>query len=215
MPKTFIHKSSILMIILTSCLVISLFTIRISIIPVFVTLLFVMFSIYFFRGWEMPSSFVVDDHILYSPCDGIIKKIEETSNQFHIIIFLNIHNIHVQYAPFNCKIKNMKYIEGSFRPAYILEKSQYNERQHYTLSNNIFGDIQLIQIAGQVARRIQPFVNKGENVKALAPLGMIKFGSRCDLVINKKTIKDQTIVILKNVGDRVHIGDKLCSMKKI
>lgn len=215
MSKTFIHKSSILMVVLILCFVISMLIIRISVIPVFVTLMSVMFSIYFFRGWEMPSDLIVDEHILYSPCDGIIKQIEETSNQFHIIIFLNIHNIHVQYAPFDCKIKNMKYIAGSFHPAYILEKSQYNERQNYTLSNNMFGDIQLIQIAGQVARRIQPFVNEGENVKALAPLGMIKFGSRCDLVINKKTIKDETIVILKNVGDRVHIGDELCSMKKI
>lgn len=201
----YVHKSPTLVGAEIALIIISLCVITITKIPLIISLLVLAFTIYFFRGWRKPSNFTKKDNVLYCPCDGVIKAIHETHEHVHIVIFLNIHNIHVQYAPFDCVVKDMRYQHGTFHPAYLLTKSEHNERQDYTLTNAYFGDVSFSQIAGQVARRIQPFVKVGDEIEALSPIGMIKFGSRCDLKLNKK----YNIRVVKNVGDRVHIGDTL------
>jgi phosphatidylserine decarboxylase len=118
-----------------------------------------------------------------------------------ICIFLNIHNTHIQYSPFDCTVKSIQHKEGSFHPAYLLQKSKYNERTEYILYNNVFGDVKFVQIAGQLARRIVSLVKTGEQVPAMAPIGLIKLGSRCDVYV-----KGQLLV---KKGDRVRIGDPL------
>jgi len=120
--------------------------------------------LYFFRGWRNNIT-SLHKNILYCPCDGVVKQIYDTGSHIHITVFLNIHNIHVQYAPFYCIVRAITYKKGEFHPAYLLEKSAYNERQEYILSNEYFGDVKFVQIAGQVARRIQSFVKINTNVK--------------------------------------------------
>jgi phosphatidylserine decarboxylase len=156
----------------------------------------------FFRGVNF--HFEPRHDILYAPCEGNIKQIQEYTDKVHITIFLNIHNVHVQYAPCDCIVKSIKYVPGQFNKAYILEKSKYNERMEYILKNERLGDFKFIQIAGQVARRIKSFVKEGQQLTALEPLGLIKFGSRCDLVIPKKNIE-----LLVKKGQHVNIGDPM------
>lgn len=210
MFNNYIYTSPFLMLCLLVVFFISTLVVKSYAIPTIISITCVLFTLYFFRGWTKSHDFVVDENVLYCPCDGIIKRVIETPHYFHVMIFLNIHNIHVQYSPFNCKVRDMKYFKGTFYPAYLLEKSEYNERQHYILSNKVFGDVVFTQIAGQIARRIQSFVEKGESITTLEPLGIIKFGSRCDLVIKKQS----NMNMVRNIGDRVHIGDKLFIIKK-
>lgn len=165
--------------------------------------------LWFFRGWNNTKK-EYNNNILYSPCEGKIENIIETDEYIHIMIFLNIHNIHVQYAPFNCVVKNMTYVKGTFYPAYMLEKSKYNERQEYVLQHPLFGDVLFKQIAGQVARRIKSFVKEGEHLKVFEPIGMIKFGSRCDIIIPKKKFFNNTKVLCSK-NDNVKIG---CALVK-
>jgi phosphatidylserine decarboxylase len=163
--------------------------------------------LWFFRGWKNENT-EYHNNILYSPCEGRIENIIETDEFIHIMIFLNIHNIHVQYAPLNCIVKKMKYIKGTFYPAYMFEKSKYNERQEYILQHPLFGDVVFKQIAGQVARRIQPFVKEGDHLKVFEPIGLIKFGSRCDLILSRKG-QNNNIKVLCHKNEKIKIGQAL------
>jgi len=162
--------------------------------------------LYFFQGASsLPTT--SDNRILYCPCDGIVSAIIDHGNQVQICVFLNVHNTHVQYSPFDCIVKHVQHKEGTFHPAYLLEKSQYNERTEYVLHNKQFGDVTFVQIAGQLARSIVTFVKEGQQVSGMEPIGLIKLGSRCDIYVTK------TATILVQEGDRVHIGDKLVTIE--
>jgi phosphatidylserine decarboxylase len=114
----------------------------------------------------------------------------------------------VQYSPFECTVKSIKHKEGSFHPAYLLEKSQYNERTEYVLHNKHFGDVPFVQIAGQLARSIVTFVQTSQTVSAMEPIGLIKLGSRCDIYVPR----GHTILVKE--GDRAKIGDPLVTLSK-
>ena len=156
--------------------------------------------LWFFQG---ASSFptILDPRVLYCPCDGTVSDIIQHDDYIQICIFLNVHNTHVQYSPFDCIVKSIQHKEGSFHPAYLLEKSQYNERTEYILHNTYFGDVKFVQLAGQLARRIVTFVEEQQSIKAMSPIGLIKLGSRCDIYVRGFTSVKP--------GDRVYIGDPL------
>jgi len=156
--------------------------------------------LWFFQGASsLPTT--IDPRILYCPCDGIVSAIIQHDDHVQICIFLNVYNVHVQYSPFDCTVTSIRHKEGSFHPAYLLEKSQYNERTEYILHNAHFGDVTFVQIAGQLARRIVTFVEEQQSISAMSPIGLIKLGSRCDIYVRG--------TILVKPGDRVHIGDPL------
>lgn len=163
--------------------------------------------LYFFQGASKERIDHVlhnlDKNTVYCPCDGTVSGIIKHENYTQICVFLNVHNTHVQYAPFDCTVKSIKHIPGSFHPAYLLEKSQYNERTEYILHNAVFGDIPFVQIAGQLARSIVTFVEESDTVQTMEPIGLIKLGSRCDIYV------PHGLTILVKEGDRVRIGDPL------
>ena len=157
----------------------------------------------FYRGAAIDTS-TFPSHALICPCDGKILGMQEYDEYVQIAIFLNIHNIHVQYAPVDGVIVKQEYFKGQFHPAYMFEKSQYNERMETTFSTYI-GNVKMVQIAGQVARRIITFVSLNSKVKRGDPYGLIKFGSRVDMWVPKRKIEE---IVVKE-GDRVRIGDTL------
>jgi phosphatidylserine decarboxylase len=158
--------------------------------------------LWFFQGALFLPTYI-DPNILYCPCDGVVSDIIQHGDMVQISIFLNIHNTHVQYSPFDCTVKRITYRDGTFHPAYLLQNSQFNERTEYVLHNEVFGDVLFVQIAGQLARRIVSFVQEGDRVAAMEPLGLIKLGSRCDVYVKGN--------LLIKKGDRVRIGDPLAS----
>jgi len=161
--------------------------------------------LYFFQGASHIRRGPIDSSALYCPCDGVVAAIVPHARYTQICVFLNVYNTHVQYAPFACTVKIIQHTPGSFHPAYLLTKSQYNERTEYVLSNPVFGDVLFVQIAGQLARRIVSFVKPEQSLAPLEPLGLIKLGSRCDIYVpNEATIH-------KSVGDRARIGDILAT----
>lgn len=164
--------------------------------------IFFLCLLYFFQGANIVAK-QNDKNILYCPCDGTVSAIIPHKEYIQICVFLNVHNTHVQYAPFDCTVKSIKHIPGSFHPAYLLEKSQYNERTEYVLHNKVFGDVPFVQIAGQLARSIVTFVEESNTVSTMEPIGLIKLGSRCDIYV------PHGLTILVKEGDRVRIGDPL------
>jgi phosphatidylserine decarboxylase len=160
--------------------------------------LFILCAIlYFYRGANIPS---LHPNTIISPAEGRILKIVKHEDAYQVAIFLNIHNIHVQYAPIDGKIVSMKYKSGTFKPAYLFEKSQYNERLETIMETGI-GRVMVVQLAGLIARTIVPFKEIGDDLKQGEPMGLIKFGSRVDLWIPTST----TLRIKE--GEKIKIGE--------
>ena len=86
----------------------------------------------------------------------------------------------------------------------MFEKSQYNERVETTLQT-VIGNVKVIQIAGLIARRIVSFGSEGQQLKRGDPLGLIKFGSRVDVIVPAHNIAK----IAVKEGQSVNIGDTL------
>jgi phosphatidylserine decarboxylase len=169
----------------------------------------------FYRGATFPEHHQpLPPNVLISPCDGKLLRVvhHPTIHQTQIAIFLNIHNIHVQYVPISGTLTSIVHKPGEFHPAYLFEKSSLNERVETTLSTPV-GNVRLVQIAGLLARRIVSFhsshiptyLHRGD------PFGLIKFGSRVDIWLPTSAI--QTFLTSTEPGTRIRIGDPLVQMQ--
>ena len=154
-----------------------------SILLSIISLVLFLALLFFFRaGPPIPLSQIKDKNIIMCPADGVILGIKEHPDKklVQVAIFLNVHNVHVQYSPYSGTIVSQQHKPGSFKPAYAFEKSEHNERME-TIILTDFGPIILVQIAGLVARRIVAFHKKGDQIVKGEPFGLIKFGSRVDV----------------------------------
>lgn len=146
-----------------------------------------IFILYFFRDPERKTPNI--EGSIVAAADGKVVEIEQVKNpQFpqgeaiRISIFLSIFNVHINRSPIAGKIINLKYIPGKFFNA--LQKRAAFENEHSEISFSD-GNILVIvkQIAGVIARRVVcickegDFVNKGERI------GLIRFGSRVDIIL--------------------------------
>jgi phosphatidylserine decarboxylase len=143
-------------------------------------------------------------NLLVSPCDGRVMSILELNDiTTHVAIYLNLLDSHVQWSPVNGVVLSTVHKQGTFNPAYMFHKSRYNERVETIIYVPAIDDeIKIVQIAGQLARRIVNYKEKNDRVERGELIGMIKFGSRVDLFIPHNKID-----LLINVGDTV-FGNK-------
>ncbi len=175
-----------------------------------ISVLFMISMLYFYRSASEKSINKAKrshKNDIICPCDGKVLAVSSKENHIHIAIFLNVHNVHVQYIPVNGLIKSIYHKSGDFHPAYLFEKSQLNERVETTIDTK-WGDIIVVQIAGLIARRIVSFHNEGDKVEKGVPLGLIKFGSRVDIWLPRQKVDK---VLIKE-GQLVDIGDTLVTM---
>jgi phosphatidylserine decarboxylase len=129
------------------------------------------------------------DGIIVAPADGkiiVIRKnisnvfVGENCNQ--ISIFMSPLNVHVNRIPISGKVEHLKYYEGKFVAAFEDKASENNERMETGIVTNK-GKILFIQIAGFLARRIVNDLKLGDSVTIGNRFGMIKFGSRVDIIV--------------------------------
>lgn len=151
-------------------------------VPVMIMIPLIVLLFYFYRFPDRPCQ--SDDHQIISPADGTVKEItiNPITQETKISLFLSPLDVHVQYIPYSGQVIQQKYQKGTFNPAYLLQKSQYNERNTITILTR-YGPIKVTQIAGQLARRIVSKVHKGDQVQKGDPYGMIKLSSRVDIVL--------------------------------
>jgi phosphatidylserine decarboxylase len=134
---------------------------------------------FFFRNpaREIPS----DPRVIVSPADGRIVKIERVGNVTKLSIFLSIFDVHVNRSPIGGRIEAIDYKRGKFKPAFKHAASVENERNTIMVSR---GDVKLVftQIAGIIARRVICWKEVGDNVAKGELIGLIRFGSRVDVL---------------------------------
>ena len=119
---------------------------------------------------------------------------------------MNVFDCHVNRIPCTGKIEEILYKPGKFLNASLDKASEDNERNYYKIKNSAGDQIIVVQIAGLIARRIVPAVEKDHELKQGSRIGMIRFASRADLYfenynelvkVNQKTIAGETLLAKK------------------
>ena len=161
----------------------SVFKLVLIIIPLF----FLIFSLNFFRDPERtPPN---EDNVVVSPADGRVLFVKEVIDNKYIndrakqvSIFMSPLDVHVNRIPINGKIEYVKYFQGDFIAAFEDKASEKNERAEFGIMSR-YGKVFFTQVAGYIARRIIYKIKEGDEVKIGKRFGMIKFGSRVDVVV--------------------------------
>lgn len=163
------------------------------------------FCAWFFRD---PEREIPPGKVLVSPADGkvVVVKAEE-AGRTRISIFLNVFDVHVNRSPVAGTITGIKYRKGKFMNAALPAASMENEMNTFTVDAN-GSTIVFSQIAGLIARRIVCCVRAGDYVGTGQRIGMIKFGSRCDVIFGPEW--DAAVA----PGMRVSAGSSVLARRK-
>ena len=148
------------------------------------------FTLYFFRDPERSPPSPDTRKLLLAPADGKVVLITETNEPLYlgspaiqISIFMSPLNVHVNRAPADGIIEYDAYVSGDYLVAWHPKASEKNERSQLGLRHPSGDRILFKQIAGAVARRIVYHVSVGDRVKAGERFGIVKFGSRMDILV--------------------------------
>ena len=162
--------------------------------------------LYFFRDPERPIP--TDPDALVSPADGVVTNIEEVDEPgfgkaLRVSIFLSIFNVHVNRIPRSGMIREIRYFPGAYLDARDPMSAVRNEQLWIDMTDAATGTpMRVKQISGAIARRIVCWLKEGEAAERGSRLGMIKFGSRTDLLLPVGSAK----TVCVKVGDKVKGG---------
>ncbi|MFZ1701131.1 MAG: phosphatidylserine decarboxylase [Pyrinomonadaceae bacterium] len=156
------------------------------------------FMLYFFR--DPPRTIPGEHNLIVSAADGRVTRIEDNENSKLVSVFLSPLDVHINRSPISGKITNITYVEGRKMPATNDEASLVNERNSLVIEGEDI-TVTCTQIAGILARRIVCWTKSGDNLERGQKFGLIKFGSRTDLLM------PGNVEIKVKVGDRVVGGE--------
>lgn len=151
-------------------------------------LLLVGFIFYFFRDpdRQVPEG----DNLVLSPADGKVVLVAEVDEPkyireraLQISIFLSPMDVHVNRLPASGTIEHLEYHPGIYLMAFDDRSSELNERADFGLLHPSGTKVFFRQITGFLARRIVYHIGVGDRVEAGRRFGMMKFGSRMDILL--------------------------------
>lgn len=160
------------------------------------------FFLWFFRDPQrtIPNG----DGLIVSPGDGLVTETASIStpegSRQRISIFLSVFDVHVNRAPIGGILSDVRYQRGQFLNAMNPASAERNEQNTVTLRGQGADEgfeVTFKQIAGLLARRIVFRCDKGQSVERGQRVGLIKFGSRVD------------VVIPANASLRVKVGERV------
>ena len=151
-----------------------------------------LFTLNFFRDPERATP--AGDNLIIAPADGKVVQVGTTRDDeylkdeaMQVSIFMSPLNVHVNRYPISGRVAYFRHIPGEYLVAFDDKSSLRNERTHIGIENGKFR-VLFKQIAGFVARRIIAEVREGAAVTAGARFGMIRFGSRVDVLLPKSAV---------------------------
>ena len=186
---------------------------------------FIMFSalaflIQFFRDPQR-EKIIQDKGFVVAPADGRILKgkidkietvdhntplmefvLDEGKKGIRISTFMSPFDVHVNRIPISGKVIKTQHYSGKFKVA--MKKVNTENEKNLIVIDSEYGKVAVIQIAGFVARRIVQYIEVGDSVKTGERLGMIRFGSRVDLII-----PEQNSDVLVSEGVRPKAGETI------
>ena len=134
---------------------------------------------------------------IVSPADGRVLVADPARGR--VAIFMGVADVHVNRAPMAGVVASQQYRPGGFAIASRPE-SEANERLEWTFRTDR-GTLRLAQVAGIFARRIVPYLGTGDKVKKGQRIGLVRFGSRVELLLPPGSR------LRVAAGDRVRAGE--------
>ncbi len=175
---------------------------------------FALFTLYFFRDPEPRVS--PDPDAIVAPAHGKVDAIEEVTEPDvlggpcrRISTFLSVFDVHVQYAPVEGRVSLVHHRPGQFLNAMRADSAALNENVLIGLETDHqrTAKVAVRLIAGLIARRIVPWVQRGDEVAKGSRVSLIQFGSRVDLYL------PLTARVQVSVGDRVRGGETVMALR--
>jgi phosphatidylserine decarboxylase len=171
-----------------------------------------LFLMWFFRNprRRIPT----EPGIAVSPADGTVVSIEELDHDsfvggpaVSIGIFLSVFNVHVNRAPVAGRVIGLSYRPGKFLNALRSASSRENEQLAVRLEADFPPHRRFVvrQIAGAIARRIVCWLKPGDELTCGELFGMIKLGSRTELILPK----EDGLQIAVRIGEAVRGGTSI------
>jgi phosphatidylserine decarboxylase len=177
--------------------------------PVWAVLPFLLaaFCLWFFRDPER--AIPEQPGAIVSPGDGKVTDVSPVTlagePRTRISIFLNVFDVHVNRSPIAGIIRDIRYQRGKFLNAMAAHSAEENEQNIVTVEGEGHTVI-FKQIAGLIARRIVFNYKVGDRVARGQRVGLIKFGSRVDVVL------DASAHVSVKIGDRVKGGETVLAV---
>lgn len=168
----------------------------------------VLLLINFFRDPErqIPEG----ENKVIAPADGKIIKVQTLKEDPHyageakmVSIFMNVFDVHVNRNPVSGLVRFAEHKRGRFISAYRDEAPIQNEQSIIGIETSSGALVVFKQIAGLLARRVVCYLRAGQTVRRGERMGMIKLGSRVDVLL------PLSADILVKPGDRVRSGESV------
>ncbi|MCF8383101.1 MAG: phosphatidylserine decarboxylase [Chlorobium sp.] len=168
------------------------------------SLTLLLFTLYFFRD---PRRNPPDEKsTIVAPADGKILLVQPSVNSFTgpsstlVSIFMSPLNVHVNRIPLDGTVTHLRYHPGTFMMAFDHRSLESNEKMEIGIEN---GEMKVLfsQVSGFMARRIVCLLDQGDRVVQGNRFGMIRFGSRVDIVL-----PEQAVVTVR-AGERTRAGE--------
>jgi len=167
------------------------------------------FMAFFFR--DPRRSIPLEPGIVIAPADGrvtIVRPADADNPESLVSIFLSPLNVHINRAPIEGEIVDVAYKSGKFVMSTRDDSRLLNEQNTLIIQNDSL-TVKCTQIAGILARRIVCWKRRGERVKCGERFGMIKFGSRTELVMPPH------VEIIVSKGMHVRGGETIIGKVKV
>ncbi len=162
------------------------------------------FCLWFFRD---PDRVIPEGAVAVSPADGKVVSItKDPDGRTRLGIFLNVFDVHVNRSPIAGTITRRTYKPGKFLVASKDEAASENEQNTFVVEGE-GTTIEFSQIAGLIARRIVWYKDTGATVLRGERVGLIKFGSRVDVLFNADWKLNVTL------GERVSAGSSIIAKR--
>lgn len=165
-----------------------------------------LYLLYFFR--DPPRQAPADPALIVAGADGTVMSVVDIqepnflkTNAVRISIFLSLFDVHVNRAPIEGTVEFAQYYPGARYFTFLEKSSEFN--QHSTIVIRGAKTTCLVhQIVGPIARRVVYWLKPGQSLSKGESIGMMKFGSRLDMVFPKA---DVDVVVTK--GMKVRAGE--------
>ena len=173
----------------------------------------VLLSAFFFWFFRDPQRKIpAAPGLIVAPGDGRVTETVSISTpegpRQRISIFLSVFNVHVNRSPISGVLSRVHYQKGEYLNAMNPASADRNEQNAVTVKGDGF-DVTFKQIAGLLARRIVFKFAEGDSVERGERVGLIKFGSRVDVLLPAEA------ALNVKVGQRVKGGESVLAVMQV